>query len=147
MRARANGIWRISHGLGLLALAALLVSAPARAQPLLCDSFDTKPMLVAELFFGRDIGRRGYVSDRAWRRFVRETLGPAVPGFTAIDAIGQYVDAKTHKVGRERTKYVIVALADTPASRDALRRVMDDYAGKFRQGGVGILIDRRCGHF
>ena len=133
---------RIAAALALL----LLVGRTAEAQAL-CDALGTKPKLVAELFFGRDIGARGHVGDKDWENFVREVMGPAFPGFTALDASGQSLDPSTGKVGREPTKYVIVALHDTPASMATVKRVIDAYLNRFHQRAVGVLYDRRCGAF
>jgi hypothetical protein len=132
---------------GLSMLLAALSAAPARADDSSACVNGTKPMLVAELFFGRSLGAHRVVSDRQWDRFVRDVMGPAFPGFTALDAAGQYTDPATHRLVREPTKYVIVALDDAPRSRETLDRVTVAYASRFRQNSVGLLLTHRCGKF
>jgi len=135
---------RRSYGL-VFSLAAMLAATAGHAETISCE-LGTKPMLVAELFFGRSMDH-GRVSERAWEMFVRDTMAPALPGFTVLDAAGGWRDPETHRVIREPTKYVIVALDDTPASHEALRHVTETYSQRFHQRSVGLLLDRRCGKF
>lgn len=105
-------------------------------------------MLVAELFFGRDIGGGGNVSDQAWEEFLDQTLSAHFPdGFTVLDAQGRWRDPDTGKVGSEDTKYVVIAAPDTNSSRAGIDRTIIDYELRFSQKSVGLLLDRRCGAF
>ena len=55
-----------------------------------------KRMLVAELFFGRDIAGRAPLSEAEWRDFAAEIITPNFPdGFTVFDAEGQWRNPAT----------------------------------------------------
>jgi hypothetical protein len=128
---------------GLLALAGCAMDGPRT-----CSALGTKPMLVAELFFGRDIAGAAGVTDAEWDSFVADTLGRRFPdGFTVLDAQGQWFDPERRTVSREATKYVVIAAADSSRSLDDLDFVMKDYERRFHQQSVGLLLDHRCGAF
>ena len=60
-----------------------------------------------ELFFGLDKPAGGSVQAEEWERFVAEIVTPRFPGgFTADDAMGQYLDGKI--LVRERSKQLIL---------------------------------------
>ncbi len=108
----------------------------------------TNPMLVAELFFGRNIGENPGVDDAAWTSFLRDTLTPRfADGLTVLDATGAWRDPETGATGQEASKLVIIAMPDRPAAYEALTAVMDAYKRRFDQRSVGLLLDRRCGAF
>jgi hypothetical protein len=108
----------------------------------------TAPMLVAELFFGRNIGDNPGVDDAAWASFLRDTLTPRfADGLTVVDATGAWRDPQSGVTIHEPSKLVIVAMPDRPASYEALTAVMDAYKRRFDQRSVGLLLDRRCGAF
>jgi hypothetical protein len=83
-----------------------------------------QPKLVAELLFGRDIGRRVGVSQSAWLRFVARELTPRFPdGFTISDATGQWRDRSSGTMVREPSKRVEIVLpgnADDDARLEAV---------------------------
>ena len=140
---------RRSRGLALVVLAVLLACAGCAMAPAETPrcALGTKPMLAAELFFGRNEGGAFGVTDRDWAGFVGDTLGRRFPGFTVTDAAGQWRDDHAQTIESERTKLVIVALDDTPASLDAIAAVIAGYKLRFHQQAVGLLLDRRCGDF
>ena len=113
-----------------------------------CPLAGQKPMQVAQLFFGLDIRGRGPVTPREWRRFAVGVLTPNFPdGFTVYEAEGQWRDARTGSIVRERSKVVLVAgTADADFSRE-ISTVADAYKRQFRQRSVGILTEPACGAF
>ncbi|MFY9692911.1 MAG: DUF3574 domain-containing protein [Xanthobacteraceae bacterium] len=74
--------------------ASLLLARPLAAQTsALSCSGTQRPQQVAELLFGRDIGRRRGVGDSAFAHFVVHELTPRFPdGLTVTDATGQWRD-------------------------------------------------------
>ncbi len=136
--------------LGLLwlvpAAAAMPVLHPA---PRVCPA-GTRPMRVAELFFGRTIGgpHPGVVSRTAWDRFAADTLSRAFPkGYTVRDARGAWRDASSGRTVREATKDVLVALPDRPGALAPVRWAMSVYRRRFHQHAVGLLVTGGCGAF
>lgn len=126
-------------------IALLLTTAAADASCLLKTQ---KPMVEAELFFGRDIPGGGKVSDAQWRDFVDSALAVAFPdGFTIDDAQGAWRDAKTGAAVREDSKVVFVEGDGTSAFAGRIERVADVYKRRFHQDAVGIVTRPVCAAF
>lgn len=107
-----------------------------------------KPMVEAELFFGRDIPGGGKVSDAEWSDFVNTALAVAFPeGFTIDDAQGAWRDAKTGAAVREDSKVVFVEGDGTAAFAGTVERVAEIYRRRFRQDAVGIVTRPVCAAF
>jgi uncharacterized protein DUF3574 len=103
---------------------------------------------VAELLFGRDIGRRIGVSEKSWAYFVARELTPRFPdGLTVTDAIGQWRDPAGGTIVREPAKKVEIVLpghADDLARLDAVVRI---YKSEFRQHSVAVIVRPACVSF
>ena len=126
--------------------AAIVVPVAARAQDPAChDPF--KPMLRAELLFGRNIGNRSTVSDTLWRQFVVRELTPRFPeGLTVIDAQGQWRDPRGAVV-REPSKIVMIVTADNTVQRERIAAAAEAYKRRFKQLSVGVLMRPVCAAF
>jgi hypothetical protein len=123
----------------------LLAAVVATAQ---CPLPNQTPMLVTQLFFGRDIAGRAPLTDAEWSQFVDDTLARNFPdGFTVSEGEGQWLDPKTHQVAQERSKIVIVAAAPAPDLARRTEAVMADYRTRFHQESVGVLTTTECGSF
>lgn len=103
---------------------------------------------IAELLFGRDIGRHVGVSEAAWARFVARELTPRFPdGLTVTDTVGQWRDRDNGGVVREPGKHVEIVLpgnADDDARLDA---VVSAYKRAFHQQSVGVIVHTACVSF
>ncbi|MBV8911495.1 MAG: DUF3574 domain-containing protein [Acetobacteraceae bacterium] len=129
-----------------LVLALALLAAPAWAQD--CPFPGQRPKLVVQLFFSQSIKGRGPVSQRAWQRFLGETVTPRLPdGFTVYDAYGQWMDPRTKVISREQTKVIVVATDDSPQFRRAVDDITETYRKRFNQQLVGVLTSPGCGAF
>jgi hypothetical protein len=105
-------------------------------------------MIVANLFFGRDIVGRAPVSDAEWAGFVDDVISRQFPdGFTVQDGDGEWLDPRTHKAVRERTKILTVALNRSTMLRRKVKLVTDAYDKQFRQTSVGVITTNVCGAF
>jgi hypothetical protein len=133
-------------GRRLAAVAALLATlVPAFAQPALQCTGTQKPMAVAELMFGRNIGRRIGVSETQWRRFVDREITPRFPlGLTIVDARGQWRDAATKALVREPSKLVTIVLPGEAGDDARLNEIATVYKKRFRQDSVGIIVRPAC---
>jgi mRNA-degrading endonuclease RelE of RelBE toxin-antitoxin system len=153
-RKRTDGValvigGRIRRALFALALLALAGCAHhGRPGDGACVLASQKPMVVVELFFGRDVPGREPVSDAEWAEFRSRVIAAQFPdGFTVFDADGQGRTPRPAGTVRERTKVLRVAVdrgADVAAKVGA---VTEAYRTQFRQAGVGILTSRACGAF
>jgi hypothetical protein len=105
-------------------------------------------MLVAELFFGRNIRGRAPLTDAEWRAFAGEIVTPNFPdGFTVFDGDGQWQNPTTHEITRERTKIVLVAAPRAPDLTSRLSVVIDAYKTRFQQQSVGMITRDSCAAF
>ena len=100
-------------------------------------------MLVAELFFGRDIPGRAPLNETEWRAFAADTVTPNFPdGFTSFDAEGQWRNPATGAVTASRQRRrSSPRRAPPPRARASPPRSNGYYqrAAGFRQQSVGII--------
>lgn len=97
-------------------------------------------MLVAELFFGRDIAGGAPLSEGEWRAFAADIVTPNFPdGFTVFDGEGQWRNPATGIISRQPTKILVVAAPRTPDLAPRLSAVIKAYKTRFRQQSVGIV--------
>jgi hypothetical protein len=130
---------RESRWTAALLLAGLLGCAPR----LPCEAPETR--YAAQLLFGRAIGTQGEVSEAEWQDFLATAVTPAFPdGLTVLDAQGQWKDAATGTLVRERGKVVTILIDDSAAPRARIAAIADAYKQRFRQDAVGIVIAPAC---
>ena len=123
--------------------------AAAEPTPYVCLLPGEKRMLVAELFFGRNVPGRAPVSDAEWADFAARVITRNLPdGFTVHDGAGQWLNPQTGNITRERTKILTVA-SDKPRPdfKDRLSAIIDAYRSRFRQQSVGIITRNACASF
>ena len=129
----------------LLLVLALSGCVAPRAECLL-DS--QQPVIVAELFFGRDIAGREPLTDREWSDFAASVIARAFPdGFTVTDGEGQWRDPVTQAVKQESTKILTVAAVQSADFASRISRVRDAYSRLYRQTSVGVVTYGACGEF
>lgn len=105
-------------------------------------------VVLAQLMFGRAIGKDGLVSEDEWRDFVATALTPAFPGgLTVQDAHGQWRDAATGAIVREPSKLVTIITTDTATATARLATIINAYKTRFRQDAVGLFMTPACGGF
>ncbi len=105
-------------------------------------------MLVAELFFGRNIGGRGPLTEAEWAQFAAQIVTPNFPdGFTVFDGDGQWRNPATGTIGHDPTKNLLVAARRTPDLAARLSAVIDAYKARFHQQSVGIITRDSCAAF
>lgn len=127
-----------------LVVVCLTFAAPTPLAALSCSG-TLRPGLVAELLFGRDIGRHIGVSDTAWSRFVARELTPRFPGgLNVVDAVGQWRDAASGEIVREPAKKVEIVLPGDSDGQERLEAAMKAYKREFRQHSVGLIVRDAC---
>jgi hypothetical protein len=129
----------------LFTLLLVVLACAASAQTLECR-LAQKPMVVADLMFGRNIGGRLGVTEKRWSRFLAQEITPRFPdGLSVVDASGQWRDTATKRIVRERSKLVTIIMpADAQEKIDA---IVDAYKRRFRQQSVGVVIRPACVSF
>ena len=105
-------------------------------------------MLVAELFFGRNIRGRAPLTNAEWSQFAAEIVAPNFPdGFTVFDGEGQWRNPQTGRIARNRTKILLVAAPRTPDLARRLSAVIDAYKVRFHHQSVGVITRDSCAAF
>jgi hypothetical protein len=88
------------------------------------------------------------VSDGAWDDFLQQVVTPNLPnGYTVFDGTGAWLNPATGRTIHERTKILLAALPDVPASAAAISSVRTAYAAQFHQALVGMTVAAACGSF
>jgi hypothetical protein len=131
--------------LALIAFMMACATTAAFAQEIACR-LSQKPMVVADLLFGRNIGGRLGVTEKRWSQFLASEITPRFPdGLTVVDAAGQWRDAEKNRIVRERSKLVTIIMpVDAQEKLDA---IVDAYKRRFRQQSVGVVIRPACVSF
>ena len=144
-------IAKLPHAILLSLLGACLASA---LQPLAAETpappcaGAQRPKQVAELLFGRAIGRHDDVSESAFAHFVARELSPRFPdGLTITDATGQWRDPADGRLVREATKQVEIVLPGNADDQAKLGAVVTAYKREFHQHSVGVIVQLACVSF
>jgi hypothetical protein len=148
---REMAMGKLPHALLLSLLGACLASA---WQPLAAETpappcaGAQRPKQVAELLFGRDIGRHDRVSESAFARFVARELSPRFPdGLTITDATGQWRDPADGRLVHEAAKQVEIVLPGNADDEARLEAVVTAYKREFHQHSVGVIVQSACVSF
>lgn len=134
---------RRAAGLILLGLAGCAASEPPA-----CPVAGQRPMLVAELYFGRAVAGRAPVDEAEWLDFLAGSVTPLFPeGYTSWDADGGWRDPRTGRGVREPSKVLVLAVtpaSDVPAR---LESVITAWRARFAQQSVGLVTTTACARF
>ncbi len=104
--------------------------------------------LLADLTFGRDIGRHVGVSEAAWQRFLAREVTPRFPdGLTVMNASGQWRDHGTGRIVREPSKVVMIVLSGRADDQARLDAIVAAYKRQFHQQSVGVIVQPACTAF
>jgi hypothetical protein len=123
----------------------VFAAPPSRTDCLLSAQ---KPMVSAQLFFGRDIAGRAPLSDTEWSDFAEHVIAMQFSGgFTVSNGEGDWRDPRTNKTIHEKTKIVEIAVAPSPDLPRRLDAVMKTYRIRFHQQSVGLVTSIVCGAF
>ena len=126
---------------------ALALAGGADAQVMDCLG-GQRPGQVAELLFGRNIGRRLGVNEADWSRFVdREIIFRFPSGLTMFNAAGEWRDGASNKIVREPSKIVQIVLPGQAEDTARLNEIVAAYKRRFKQQSVGIIVRPACVSF
>ena len=133
--------------LGLLILLAPAGCAGAQSPQSRCYGMQ-QPRQVAELVFGRNIGRSLGVSESAWSRFVDDEMVPRFPdGLTVTEATGGSQDRAAGTLLHEPSKHVEIVLPGRPDDEARLNAIVAAYKRRFAQKSVMVLVREACVSF
>jgi hypothetical protein len=107
-----------------------------------------RPTQVAELMFGRNIGRRIGVSEGDFGRFVdREIMSRFPNGLTVFSAAGQWREQAGDKIVREPSKVVQIVLPGQVDDIARLNEIVEAYKRRFKQQSVVMIVRPACVSF
>jgi len=97
---------------------------------------EASTLIQKELFFGRNIGSNGQVSEEEFQTFVDTVITPRFPaGLTSFDAEGQFL-SDTGALIEEPAKVVTLFVEDTPEVEIAINEIVTAYVNQFSQESV-----------
>jgi len=121
----------------------LALACAAQGQEAPCTA-PAKPLMRAEMYFGRNIGGHLGVGARQWARFVARELTPRFPGgFTVIDGQGQW-RGPSGAIVHEPSKIVIVFAPDNIRLHEAVAAAAVAYKQRFKQDSVAVVTRPVC---
>lgn len=133
---------------GLAILAWFVLCGAAQAAPSICPLRSERPMIEAQLFFGRQIDNRGPVTMKEWSDFAATVIAKVFPeGFTMMDGEGAWLDPESKSEIREDTKIVLIVAKQSRDLAAKLTKVIDAYKARFRQHSVGLVTRQVCAAF
>lgn len=102
---------------------------------------DAVPELIqVDLFFGRNIGSFGEVSQAEFQAFLDNVVSPRFCELTVFDANGQFQDS-TGAIAQSQSKVVSLVLEDTDQNEAYVNQIVKDYKQQFQQESVLIVVD------
>jgi len=120
--------------------------APAAEAEEACPAGQER-LRTAQLFFGRNVGAAGKVSEADFARFVDEELTPRFPdGLTVLDGGGQWRGPENQLV-REASKIVLIVLPKQRDTSQRLQAVRAAYKTRFQQESVLLITQPACVSF
>jgi Protein of unknown function (DUF3574) len=126
-----------------LAAAMLALASAAHGQETACPA-PAKPLLRAEIYFGRNIGGHLGVGERQWARFMARELTPRFPdGLTVLDGQGQW-RGRSGAIVHEPSKIVIVFAPDDARLRERIAAAAAAYKQRFKQDSVAVVTRAVC---
>jgi len=129
-------------------LGAALLALCGTVQAATCPVRGERPMIEAQLFFGRDVEGRGPVSKEEWSDFAAKVIAENFPdGFTVTDGEGAWFDPKAKTMIHEDSKIVLIVFKPSRAATVKLSHVMDAYKSQFHQQSVGLVTRQVCAAF
>ena len=141
----ARMLLRTAAGLTLVSTLAFTLAGGANAQLVDCLG-GQRPTQVAELMFGRNIGRRIGVSEGDFGRFVdREIMSRFPNGLTVFNAAGQWREQA--RIVREPSKVVQIVLPGQVGDIARLNEIVEAYKTRFKQQSVVMIVRPACVSF
>lgn len=129
-------------------LAWLALCNAAQAAPSACALRSERPMIEAQLFFGREIDSRGPVTKEEWSDFASSVIAKNFPdGFTVIDGEGAWLDPESKATIHEDSKIVQIVAKQSSHLAAKLTHMMDVYKTQFHQHSVGLVTRQVCAAF
>ena len=97
---------------------------------------------------GLNVPNRGPVTPKEWNQLLKTTVTPRFPeGFTVYDSDGQWLDEKSKRIIREKSKTIALSVHDDENTKIHIAEIRDAYRRQFHQISVGIVTSHVCAAF
>ncbi len=101
----------------------------------------TPELIQIDLYFGRNIGTTGRVTEQQFQQFLASEITPRFPdGLTAYNAKGQFLDSSEQLI-KEPSKVVSLIFEDTEQNEQSIYEVIDAYKQQFQQESVLEVVN------
>ena len=101
----------------------------------------TPELIQVDLYFGRNIGTTGRVTEQEFQQFLGTEITPRFPdGLTAYNAKGQFLDSAGQLI-REPSKVVSLIFEDTEQNEQSVYEIIDAYEQQFQQESVLEVVN------
>jgi hypothetical protein len=107
---------------------------------------DPIPELIqVDLYFGRNIGTTGQVTETQFQQFLHQQITPLfADGLVVYDARGQFLDSQQQLI-REPSKVVSLITEDSIAHEQSINQIIAAYKQQFQQESVLAVVDETIG--
>lgn len=105
------------------------------------DNSEILERIQVDLYFGRNIGTRGRVTEQQFQRFLNDQIIPQFANnSTVYDARGQFLDSSDQLI-REPSKVVSLITTDTEQNEQSINAIISAYKQQFQQESVLQVVD------
>ena len=92
------------------------------------------------LFFGRDIGETGNVTDEDWAHFESTVIAPVLSQYTILEGRGRYASREPTGLGKHEATIILLFVAsDTDESAKQVSAISSEYKELFAQQSVFLV--------
>jgi hypothetical protein len=127
----------------LIAAAAVCASAASAAPASACPE-GLRQANTVQMFFGRNTGWTGAVTEADWQSFLEAEVTPRFPdGLSVTDVYGQWKSPAGDFV-REDSKALFIVLAGKPDEQQRIDTIRDAYKQRFHQQAVLLVEQQAC---
>jgi hypothetical protein len=107
---------------------------------------DLIPELIqVDLYFGRNIGTTGQVTETQFQQFLQQQIMPLfADGLLVYEARGQFLDSQQQLI-REPSKVVSLITEDSIANERSINQIIAAYKQQFQQESVLAVVDETIG--
>lgn len=128
----------------LLLAVACHPSAPAPVAPAVACAVGSNSWVREQIYFGRNIGAKGEVSDTQWQQFLEAEIMPRfTDGLTLVQAQGQW-KSEAGPIVRERSWLLVLYHPAEPEVDRKVEEVIAAYKKAFSQEAVLRDRDMTC---
>jgi mannose/fructose-specific phosphotransferase system component IIA len=111
----------------------------------LIDNSSTPELIQVDLYFGRNIGTTGQVSEQQFQQFLNTEVIPRFPtsspnDLTLYNADGQFLDSADRLI-QEPSQVLSLVVTDSQQNEQSINQIISAYKSQFQQESVLQVVD------